>query len=77
MKVKDLLPERDQLKLECENISKLERLFKDNEEIANEVSQLAELSVPLEKLIMSIRESHYNALNEINSRIENAVVDNT
>ena len=60
MKVKDIMPKKEKLDREFKNLQLLEKLFKNNHELAEEIADKAGLNLPLDKLLTEVRMTYFD-----------------
>lgn len=71
MKVKDVLAIRDKKKHEFENLQKLEKLFHNDKELAEEIADKAGCNIPLYMLFTEVRMAYFKDINKIDKEIGN------
>ncbi len=74
MKVKDLMPKKEKLYNEFKNLQLLERLFKNNPELAEQIADKAGLNLPLDKLITEVRMTYFDVVDGIDKKILEAEI---
>ena len=74
MKVKDVLAIREKKQKEFENLQKLEKLFCNNKELAEEIADMAGGDIPLYMLFTEARMAYFEDINDIDEKIGNLEV---
>lgn len=74
MKVKDAMPKKEKLYKEFTNLQLLERLFRNNSDLAKEIADKAGLNLPLDKLMTEVRMTYYDVVNELDKKILEAEI---
>ena len=74
MKVRDIIPKKEKLDREFKNLQLLEKLFKNNPELNEEIADKAGLNLPLDKLITEVRMTYFDVIDELNKKILEAEI---
>lgn len=74
MKVKDIMPKKEKLDREFKNLQLLEKLFKNNPELAEEIADKAGLNLPLDKLLTEVRMTYFDVIDELDKKILDAEI---
>ena len=74
MKVRDLIPKKEKLDREFKNLQLLEKLFKNNPDLAEEIADKAGLNLPLDKLITEVRMTYFDVIDELDKKILEAEI---
>ena len=74
MKVRDIIPKKEKLDREFKNLQLLEKLFKNNPELAEEIADKAGLNLPLDKLITEVRMTYFDVIDELDKKIIEAEI---
>ena len=74
MKVRDVIPKKEKLDREFKNLQLLEKLFKNNPELNEEIADKAGLNLPLDKLITEVRMTYFDVIDELNKKILEAEI---
>ena len=74
MKVKDIIPKKEKLDREFKNLQLLEKLFKNNPDLAEEIADKAGLNLPLDKLITEVRMTYFDVIDELDKKILEAEI---
>lgn len=69
MKIKELIQIRDKKQKEFEDIQKLEKLIKNNNDLCIKLEELSQCTTPIDILITSIRMSYYSEVHELDERL--------
>ena len=76
MKVRDIIPKKEKLDREFKNLQLLEKLFKNNPDLAEEIADKAGLNLPLDKLITEVRMTYFDVIDELDKKILDAEISN-
>ena len=76
MKVRDIMPKKEKLDREFKNLQLLEKLFKNNPDLAEEIADKAGLNLPLDKLITEVRMTYFDVIDELDKKILDAEISN-
>ena len=74
MKVRDIIPKKEKLDREFKNLQLLEKLFKNNPELDEEIADKAGLNLPLDKLITEVRMTYFDVIDELDKKILEAEI---
>ena len=74
MKVRDIIPKKEKLDREFKNLQLLEKLFKNNPELNEEIADKAGLNLPLDKLITEVRMTYFDVIDELDKKILEAEI---
>ena len=74
MKVRDIMPKKEKLDREFKNLQLLEKLFKNNPDLAEEIADKAGLNLPLDKLITEVRMTYFDVIDELDKKILEAEI---
>ena len=74
MKVRDVIPKKEKLDREFKNLQLLEKLFKNNPELNEEIADKAGLNLPLDKLITEVRMTYFDVIDELDKKILEAEI---
>lgn len=74
MKVRDIIPKKEKLDREFKNLQLLEKLFKNNPDLAEEIADKAGLNLPLDKLITEVRMTYFDVIDELDKKILEAEI---
>ena len=74
MKVRDIMPKKEKLDREFKNLQLLEKLFKNNHELAEEIADKAGLNLPLDKLLTEVRMTYFDVIDELDKKILDAEI---
>ena len=74
MKVRDVIPKKEKLDREFKNLQLLEKLFKNNPDLAEEIADKAGLNLPLDKLITEVRMTYFDVIDELYKKILEAEI---
>lgn len=74
MKVRDVIPKKEKLDREFKNLQLLEKLFKNNPDLAEEIADKAGLNLPLDKLITEVRMTYFDVIDELDKKILEAEI---
>lgn len=74
MKVKEIKVKREKLYQECNDLRKLEVLFREDMDLRREVEIQSGCDLSLDKLLTELRMNHYALLAEIDRKIDNAEI---
>ena len=74
MKVRDIIPKKEKLDREFKNLQLLEKLFKNNPELDEEIADKAGLNLPLNKLITEVRMTYFDVIDELDKKILEAEI---
>lgn len=74
MKVRDVIPKKEKLDREFKNLQLLEKLFKNNPELDEEIADKAGLNLPLDKLITEVRMTYFDVIDELDKKILEAEI---
>ena len=74
MKVRDVIPKKEKLDREFKNLQLLEKLFKNNPDLAEEIADKAGLNLPWDKLITEVRMTYFDVIDELDKKILEAEI---
>lgn len=74
MKVRDVIPKKEKLDREFKNLQLIEKLFKNNPDLAEEIADKAGLNLPLDKLITEVRMTYFDVIDELDKKILEAEI---
>lgn len=72
MKVKDILPKKVKLEREFECLQRLEKLFSNDKDLAEEIAEKAGCNLSLNLLIPEVRMKYADLISEIDRKIREA-----